>query len=68
MAKPKKVYFVEVLRGGRPLTFREKGGGHFTQKFSAKERYDKLTRSGVNARFLETETNWKVLEEHVEVE
>ena len=68
MAVPKKAYFVEVIRGGRTISYREKGGCHFTNKKYALERYEHLIRTGVRARLLETETDWKVLKEHVEVE
>lgn len=67
MSNPDILYRVEVVQGGRPLRFREKGGGTFASWMYALGRYETLHNSGVHVRLLEAELNWKVLKD-VEVE
>lgn len=42
MAAPKKTYFITVIPGGRPLKYREKGGGHFKTGFNSADRFAKI--------------------------
>lgn len=44
---PKKLYWVEILPGGEPLPYRQRGGGVFSTLAHAQGRCKKLDHRGV---------------------
>lgn len=56
--KPEGIYFVEILPGGPPLGYREKGGGHFTDKLSALQRYEHHLWRGRKVKLYHAFTHW----------
>lgn len=56
--KPKKLYYVEILPGGKPLEYRQKGGGTYANLNHANNAYEALRRYGSNVRLYETTTTW----------
>lgn len=62
--KPKDIYFVEILPGGPPLGYREKGGGHFTAYGAAAERYEHHVNKGRNVVLHHAVPDWKVVFEN----
>lgn len=62
--KPKEFFFVEILAGGPPLGYREKGGGHFTSYAAAAERYEYHVNRGRNVKLHRSIPNWEVVFEN----
>lgn len=56
--KPKELYYVEVIPGGTPLAFREKGGGTYASKPYAVAQCDKLIEAGHIAVLFVTTADW----------
>jgi hypothetical protein len=50
-----RLYRVVIERGGRPLKYREKGGGVFSSARTARDRAQWLVNTGVNAVVLESQ-------------
>lgn len=59
--KPEGIYFVEILPGGPPLKSREKGGGHFTQKGAAIQRYLMHLKAGRRVKLHHTFAHWTTI-------
>lgn len=56
---PNTLYHVLVEPGGRPLKYREKGGGTYRQRKEAERQYGHLVRTGVNAKLFVTTPDWE---------
>lgn len=59
MGKPEGLIYVEVVPGGKPLGFRQQGGGVFNSLRTAQYRIDNLTRSGVHFKVWTTMCDWE---------
>lgn len=59
---PKEQFYIKVLPGGRPLKFREKGGGVYTQYQHAQKQLDRLRRSGVRCELYRTVNDWRLVD------
>lgn len=59
---PKKLYYILVKPGGKPLAFRQKGGGTYTNEKNARGHYEHLKNYGSHVEFYETDINWSVVE------
>lgn len=56
---PKKLYWVDILPGGNPLPYRQRGGGVFSTLAMAKGRCEKLAHLGVLTRiFVSAKIEW----------
>lgn len=53
---PNKIFYVEVLPGGEPLGFRQRGGKIFTRHEHAENHKETLERQGVFARVMVLES------------
>lgn len=59
---PTKIYYVQVLPGGTPLGYRQRGGKIFTTEQHAVNHKEGLERMGVNARVMILESPvWREL-------
>lgn len=69
---PKKLYYVLIKPGGKPLKYRQKGGGTYTNEKSAHSQYEHLKAHGSNVELHVTyiaPTYWTLVEssqQHVE--
>ena len=59
---PKKLYYVLIKPGGKPLGFRQKGGGTYTDEKHARGQYNHLKWYGSNVELHVGELNWEVIE------
>lgn len=59
---PGTLYHVLVAPGGRPLKFREKGGGTYRLRKEAERQHQRLVGGGVNAKLYRTDTDWEDIE------
>jgi hypothetical protein len=59
---PKKMYYVLVKPGGKPLTYNQKGGGKYTHEGHARSQYDSLKKHGSYVELHVAEMNWELLE------
>jgi hypothetical protein len=55
---PKKLYYVLLKPGGKPLGYRQKGGGTYTDKKYAESQYNHLKAYGSNVELHEGEITW----------
>jgi len=63
MAKlPEKLYYVLIQPGGKPLKYRQKGGGTYTEEKYARSQYESLKAYGSNVELYEGEMSWELLE------
>lgn len=70
MRAPKQLFWVEILPGGKPLKFRQLGGGKFSSLRAAQSRASDLNFTGVKTQIYETQEikwfpvdiDWKVAE------
>lgn len=59
---PKKLYYVLLKPGGKPLGYREKGGGKYTDEAYAKGQYTWLKNRGSKVELYVGEVSWSLLE------
>ncbi len=59
---PKKLYYVLLKPGGKPLGFRQKGGGTYTDKKYARSQYNNLKAYGSNVELYEGTIDWNLVE------
>jgi hypothetical protein len=59
MSKPKQLYYVEVIPGGKPLGYREPGGKTYATKPHAVTQRDRLIAAGHNAKLFVTVAEWQ---------
>ncbi|QGH79465.1 hypothetical protein SEA_LIMPID_157 [Streptomyces phage Limpid] len=55
---PKKLYYVLVKPGGKPLGYRQKGGGTYTNEKNANAQYEHLKKYGSDVELYSTDINW----------
>lgn len=55
---PKKLYFVLIKPGGKPLGYGKKGGGKYTNGEYAKSHAQDLKKAGADVELYEAEVNW----------
>ncbi len=60
--KPSKLYYVLIKPGGKPLGFRQKGGGTYTDEKNARSQYNSLKAYGSNVELHVTLTDWELVE------
>ncbi len=63
---PDKVWYVKILPGGKPLKYREKGGGLYAQERYAVSQYDYLKNRGSNVELLIGEVQWGTIRSYTE--
>lgn len=56
---PDKLYYVKIVPGGKPLKFRQKGSGTYTDEEAALAQYHVLKGHGCNVKFYALECNWE---------
>ena len=59
--KKNKIYRVRILPGGKPLGFREQGGGIYSDFNHALKSYDRLLARGSKVVFEQTEPVWEAV-------
>ncbi|QIN94101.1 hypothetical protein PP459_gp132 [Streptomyces phage Wakanda] len=59
---PKKLYYVLIKPGGKPLGYRQKGGGTYTDERYAKGQYEHLKAYGSNVEWYEGTIDWELKE------
>lgn len=59
MSKPKTLFYVEIIPGGRQLGYRERGGKTYAQRAHAVTHRDRLIASGVEAVLFECTPEWQ---------
>ncbi|AXH68848.1 hypothetical protein SEA_COMRADE_160 [Streptomyces phage Comrade] len=56
---PKKLYYVLIKPGGKPLGYGKKGGGKYTSRSAAESQAEDLKKQGVNVTLWESsEIDW----------
>lgn len=55
MRAPKKLFWVEILPGGKPLAYNKTGGGKFSSLRAAQNRATSLNRRGILTKIYTTE-------------
>lgn len=64
MRAPKQLFWVEILPGGKPLKFRQPGGGKFSSLKAAQARAESLAWGGVLTQIYETqEIKWVAVDD-----
>lgn len=61
MRAPRKLYWVELNTVGK-LSFRQKGGGKFTDLAAARDRQERLLRDGIESTVYESRLVWRPVE------
>ena len=59
---PKKLYYVLIKPGGKPLKYRMKGGGTYTDIKYARSQYESLKAYGSNVEWYEGTIDWELRE------
>jgi hypothetical protein len=59
---PKKMYYVLIKPGGKPLGYGKKGGGTYTIEKNARGQYDHLKSQGSKVELHVAEVTWSMLE------
>lgn len=59
---PKKLFYVLIKPGGKPLKYGQKGGGTYTHEGSARSQYEHLKAHGSNVELHVSELAWEILE------
>jgi hypothetical protein len=62
MAAPKTLYYVLIKPGGKPLKYRQKGGGTYTEERYARSQYNSLKAYGSNVELLVAHMDWELVE------
>lgn len=59
---PKKLYYVLIKPGGKPLGYRQKGGGTYTNEKYGKSQFESLKAYGSNVEFYTADVEWELVE------
>lgn len=62
---PKKMYYVLIKPGGKPLRYGRKGGGTYTIEKNARGQYEHLKSQGCKVELYTSEVQWDMLESNV---
>ncbi|QIQ63024.1 hypothetical protein SEA_MOAB_163 [Streptomyces phage Moab] len=62
---PKKMYYVLIKPGGKPLGYGKKGGGVYSLEKNARGQYDHLKSQGCKVELYHTRVDWDLLETNV---
>lgn len=62
---PKKLHYVLIKPGGKPLRYGRKGGGAYTMESHAKGQFQHLKSEGSKVELYVAEVNWVLVDSNV---